>query len=238
MTSQNSILDAAVGAAQTPATSNPHDKYAALLTHLEDEREGTFIMPSVDGDIIRLYDSSSWSKPDKPEGYLRLVTRYLTATGELGNRLSIKQNSILFKGDLKALTMMLNRWKKLGQVAAIVAHLEYTQDEVDDDPRLQTLLERKQMSVKKLPVEGGEDEVLLYGGKPAFMFQQLVQKPFDAMLVEQLTKRLGSDDKAAERYANSQAEAQSADKAAMDAFDAVEAQKLQEAKDKGIAAEA
>lgn len=240
MANQENLLNEAAASLENqnaaPRTSNdPLVKYASLLTSPEDEREGTFIMPSEEGDVIRLYDNNGWSDPSRPEGFMRIVSRYGEAGGEFGDKVRLKTNSILFRGDVRGIKLFLDRWAKAGEVQAMVAHLEFTMDEIEEDARLQRLLDADKMSVKMIPArDGNPEEILLYNNRPAYMYQQLVHKPFDAVSCMNLTKRLGQDDLSAERYAKAKADYDEKAAKAKEAVEKVRAARMAEAKRLGL----
>jgi hypothetical protein len=191
----------AVNVAAKPLTFR--EEFHALIGEYQGEEEGTFIIPSEDGVILRLFDEARWRNPKVPEGFVRLCTSYVVTAGDFNDRSVFKRNSMNFRGEIRTLKAIMKRWKRAGEIQAIVFHLEYTESQIKADADLTRHFNAGRLSMKMLPAsEDREATPLLYGGENAYMYQNFVEMPFSVKNAKHLTIRLENDDESEARSAD------------------------------------
>lgn len=194
---ENSALAAALGSKPSASTSglSPMDKYGNLLSDYSSEKLGTFIVPTEDGNIIRLYDNQEPDTKD-PQAYIVLMTQYIGHQGAHSESSRMYRNTVIHKGTVRLFKALLEEWRVEGKVPGVVCHVEFKESDISDDSAWDTLQQRGKLSVKRIPTDdGSEGEPLRYGGEIAYMFQYwMPEEDYSMKNCAALNSRITEDD--------------------------------------------
>jgi len=161
-----------------------------VLSLKGDTRKGTFIMLDENKNAVIAFETKDTDR--EPMGGYRIVTRYKTFEGTLGNKSRTRSVSILIMGPLAEIEQDVRDYIAEGHIPGIVGHFECLESQVDDHPITAELFKKGKMSVKTL---SNSDVPLTYNGQKCYMYQKYHHDiPFSAENCAKKNVRILSDD--------------------------------------------